>query len=171
MPKIVVIFPDGKEETHDLREDRISLGRTEDNAICINDQSVSSRHAEFIRVGGDYQLKDLDSTNGTRVNGERISEHQLRDGDVLRFGQIEVAYTSEVKQKAGETKPLPEADKAEARPADESKKPNDFSNVSPFKKKVARRDPIGKGVLIFASVAALAALAAILQILFLSPPR
>ena len=72
MRKLQIILPDGTESTHELTEDVVTLGRLSDNTIRIDDASVSSHHAQFTLAGGEYRLKDLNSTNGTRVNGEQI---------------------------------------------------------------------------------------------------
>ncbi|HZJ17269.1 MAG TPA: FHA domain-containing protein, partial [Chthoniobacteraceae bacterium] len=69
MPKLQISLPDGTQNSFDLIEDTITVGRVEDNMIQIDDASVSSHHAELVRDGDDYLLRDLDSTNGTRLNG------------------------------------------------------------------------------------------------------
>ena len=79
----------------ELSEPVLSVGRTPNNRIHLPDNSVSSRHAELRLEGLDYIVKDLDSTNGTRVNGEKITTYTLRRNDVLRFGNMEVVYESE----------------------------------------------------------------------------
>ena len=71
----------------------IVLGRiAEGNDIIVPDESISRRHAELIRVGRGYEVKDLQSVNGTSVNGERIVSQPLRAGDRLKFGMIEADY-------------------------------------------------------------------------------
>jgi tetratricopeptide (TPR) repeat protein len=65
---------------------RFSIGRGPENSLCIPATVVSRSHAELIRVGNDFMLRDLGSTNGCYVNGERVSEQMLNDGDQLRFG-------------------------------------------------------------------------------------
>jgi tetratricopeptide (TPR) repeat protein len=65
---------------------RFSIGRGPENSLCIPSTVVSRLHAEVIRVGQDFLLRDLGSTNGCYVNGTRISEQMLNDGDLLRFG-------------------------------------------------------------------------------------
>jgi pSer/pThr/pTyr-binding forkhead associated (FHA) protein len=62
----------------------------EENTFQIADASVSSRHAEIILHGTDIVIKDLNSTNGTYINGEKISEAPLKPGQTLRFGQVEL---------------------------------------------------------------------------------
>jgi tetratricopeptide (TPR) repeat protein len=69
-----------------LESPRFTIGRGPENSLCIPASVVSRSHAEVIRIGNDYLLRDLGSTNGSYVNGARISEQILNDGDVLRFG-------------------------------------------------------------------------------------
>ena len=95
MPKLQVALPDGTTASHDLTDETITLGRVADNMIQIDDASVSSHHAELVRDGDDYILRDLDSTNGTRLNGQPHREGKLKEGDQVRFGNIETLYESE----------------------------------------------------------------------------
>jgi pSer/pThr/pTyr-binding forkhead associated (FHA) protein len=62
----------------------------EDNTFQIADASVSSHHAEIVLRGSDILVKDLNSTNGTFINNEKISEAVLLPGQTLRFGQVEI---------------------------------------------------------------------------------
>jgi hypothetical protein len=63
-----------------------SIGRTPDNQVVVPAREVSRRHAEILISEGGYVLKDLGSPNGTFVNGERITEHKLADGDRIAMG-------------------------------------------------------------------------------------
>jgi tetratricopeptide (TPR) repeat protein len=65
---------------------RFTIGRGPENSLCIPATVVSRSHAELIRVGNDFMLRDLGSTNGCYVNGARVSEQILTNGDQLRFG-------------------------------------------------------------------------------------
>jgi hypothetical protein len=65
---------------------RTSLGRTPDNQIVVPSREVSRRHAEIVLGDGGYIVRDLGSPNGTFVNGERITEHRLQDGDRIGMG-------------------------------------------------------------------------------------
>jgi pSer/pThr/pTyr-binding forkhead associated (FHA) protein len=62
----------------------------EDNSFQIAEPSVSSRHCEILLQGGDIVIKDLNSTNGTFINGEKISEGVLKPGQTLRLGNVEL---------------------------------------------------------------------------------
>lgn len=167
MPKLVVSLPDGAQASHDLIDDMITIGRTSDNTLQIEDPSVSSHHAHLTLVGGDYHLKDLNSTNGTRVNGQTFSEWQLQDGDKIRFGKVEAVYASEIPANA---RPLPETEAHSVTPAESSQRPSDFANASPFKTKRKEKDPIGSAIMAFAVFALLAFAAAMGMILTLQPP-
>ena len=99
MSKLVIFLPDVGEVAYELTEARISVGRTEENAIYINDASVSVHHAEFALTGGEYILRDLGSTNGIRVNGKPVNEARLCPGDRIRFGSVEGVFEPDVKSR------------------------------------------------------------------------
>jgi len=69
-----------------LGEYVVSVGRQNDCTIVLADPNVSRRHAEVRPSGDGFVVVDLGSTNGTRINGARIVEHHLSDGDEVRFG-------------------------------------------------------------------------------------
>lgn len=69
------------------------VGRTDGNDVVVEDDSVSRRHAEVRKSGPGYAVRDLNSANGTFVNGERITEAPLRPGDVVKFGVVEFSYS------------------------------------------------------------------------------
>jgi pSer/pThr/pTyr-binding forkhead associated (FHA) protein len=163
MPKLQLTLPDGTELTHELTESEATVGRLADNTFCIPDASVSSNHAVLIQAGPDYILKDIGSTNGSRLNGQQLApetEHKLRGGDKIRFGQIECAYTSETIS-AADQRPMPQEEHVSLKPASASVRPNDFSNASPFQKKEKKKDSAGVGIMAFAGLAFLAFLGAV----------
>lgn len=168
MPKLIVSMPDGTEVTHELTGDQITLGRVPDNTIQIEDASVSSHHAQLMLTGGDYHLKDLNSTNGTRVSGKTITDAQLHDGIRLRFGKIEASYLSEI---ASENRPMPEDLGHAMTPAESSHRPADFANASPFKTKKKKKDPVGRAVIAFSLLAIAVFIAAVAKIVMLQPPQ
>src|SRR5262245_33517898 len=68
---------------HTIEERRVVLGRSRECDIRVDDPNVSRRHAELQQEGATYWLVDLDSTNGTELNGKRISRAKLADGDTI----------------------------------------------------------------------------------------
>jgi predicted component of type VI protein secretion system len=90
MAKLVVLSAGLSGRVHELKVDKTTIGRVEDNTFQIADPSVSSHHCEVLLRGSDVLIKDLNSTNGTFINGEKITESVLKPGQVLRLGQIEL---------------------------------------------------------------------------------
>src|SRR6185437_253418 len=81
--------------SYELKVEKTTIGRLEDNAFQIPDQSVSSHHCEVLLKGNEVAVRDLNSTNGTYINGEKITEHALKPGQILRLGSIEVRLEGE----------------------------------------------------------------------------
>jgi len=73
---------------HELVGDIVMIGRAPFNDIVIEVPVVSAQHAMLLKVGDSYWLKDLNSTNGTRVNGLPFAYGELKDGDTIRFGAV-----------------------------------------------------------------------------------
>lgn len=166
MPKLS-IFLENSRATHELTDERITIGRAADNMLQIDDPSVSGRHAQLLLIEERYQLKDLGSTNGTRVNSELVTDTFLRVGDRIRFGKVEARYESVA---TGEAQPLPEAGEIEARPAETSEKPADFANASPFPSRQKEKDTVATAVLAAAAVAVIAFLVSMLGLLQIHGP-
>ena len=74
----------------ELHTDRTTIGRVEDNTFQIADPSVSSHHCEVQLRGSDIVIRDLNSTNGSFINGNKIEESVLKPGQILRLGQVEL---------------------------------------------------------------------------------
>lgn len=70
----------------------LTIGRLGDRDLVLDDLDVSRRHAEIRRHGTTYRLIDTGSANGTVVNGQRIAEHQLADGDEIRLGGVTMTF-------------------------------------------------------------------------------
>ena len=68
------------------------IGRSSECQIALDDANVSRRHAEIRRIGEAYSLVDLGSTNGTEVNGQRITETSLMNGDVIGVGTTRITF-------------------------------------------------------------------------------
>jgi pSer/pThr/pTyr-binding forkhead associated (FHA) protein len=85
-------------QIYELSKDVISLGRDITNDIVVNDPEVSRHHCRLTRGGGGYTMEDLGSTNGTFVNGQRLSgARPLNSGDLVGLGEtVTLAYESSV---------------------------------------------------------------------------
>jgi pSer/pThr/pTyr-binding forkhead associated (FHA) protein len=90
MAKLVILTQGLNGRAHELNVDRTTIGRVEDNLFQIAESSVSSHHCEVLLRGSDVVIKDLNSTNGTFINGEQITESVLKPGQTLRLGQVEL---------------------------------------------------------------------------------
>lgn len=90
MPKLVLLSEGLTGRTYELKNGTTTVGRVSDNAFEIAEASVSSHHAEITLRGNDVVVKDLGSTNGTFINGEKIDEGVLKPGQILRLGMIEM---------------------------------------------------------------------------------
>jgi len=75
-----------------LGENLVTIGRRGESTIVLADPNVSRNHAEIRPHGNGWVLVDLGSTNGTRVNGVRISSHELTEGDEVAFGNTLVTF-------------------------------------------------------------------------------
>ena len=167
MPKLTIRLETGESVSHDLVEETYTIGRAPQNSIQLEELSVSGRHAELMLAGENCYLKDLDSTNGTVVNGQPILSVQLRSGDRIRFGRVEACYECDV---AGSAQPLPRLEEVEARPAELSARSADFANASPFPSRKKVKDPARSAILAAAALAILAFLASIIALLLMRPP-
>src|SRR5215208_4345041 len=83
-------------QIYELNKDIITLGRDITNDIVINDPEVSRHHCRLTRGGGGYTLEDLGSTNGTFVNGQRLTgARPLSGGDMIGLGEtVTLGYES-----------------------------------------------------------------------------
>ncbi len=78
-----------------LDKEIMTIGRKDDNDIRIDNLAVSGHHAKLLTIFDDSFLEDLDSTNGTYVNGRPITKHPLKNGDVIVIGKHELRYINE----------------------------------------------------------------------------
>ncbi len=93
LPRLVVHAPDKTWELL-LLDDSYSIGRTDGNDLVLDYQKISRNHASVERKGRDFVLRDLNSTNGTRVDGDRIEQHRLQNGDTFQIGPTQIVFKS-----------------------------------------------------------------------------
>ena len=158
MPRLVI-----SGAAHELTGNVITIGRAPDNMIVIDDPSVSGRHAQLRLAGEVYRLKDLESTNGTRINGIPVTETALRFGDRIRFGAVDALFEPDMRG----SQPLPQLEELEAKPAESSVAPVDFTNASPFPRRKQRNDPIRTVILATAAGALLVFLGSMIALLMM----
>lgn len=79
-----------------LIKERISIGRAPHNDVVIDHRAVSAEHAVIVTHHGDSYLEDLNSTNGTRINGQPVRKHYLQDGDVIEVAQVRLTYSQNI---------------------------------------------------------------------------
>ncbi len=89
IPRLITIAGPRKGVTFPLDADEVTLGREAINRLVLDDRSVSRRHCVVRREGKSFKIVDLDSRNGTFVNGKRITgRHPIANGDVVQFGDM-----------------------------------------------------------------------------------
>ena len=97
MPQLIVNPGTREEYTVELQHGSMTIGRAESNSISILDKSLSRVHARLTRQGSRVSIEDLNSTNGTEVNGTSITRRVLAHGDSLRCGDVQMKYIEETK--------------------------------------------------------------------------
>jgi hypothetical protein len=88
--EIVTLTLDGKR--HEVDKRRVVIGRSKECDIQLADPNVSRRHAELRQEGSAYWLVDLDSTNGSAVNGHRFARAKLESGDTITIGSTDLLF-------------------------------------------------------------------------------
>ena len=94
MPSLFVFRGNDQGLRYELADDTVGLGRDTGNSIQIHDTEVSRRHAELRRSGKTYILADLGSSNGTFVNGQRVTTYPLSSGDQVQVGTTQLLFTA-----------------------------------------------------------------------------
>ena len=90
VPIAALVLPNG--DRVPLADEIVTIGRNADSAIVLGDPNASRHHAEIRPLGAGFVVVDLGSTNGTQVNGARITEHVLQPGDVVTFGSTVLRF-------------------------------------------------------------------------------
>jgi pSer/pThr/pTyr-binding forkhead associated (FHA) protein len=95
MPKIIVSIDDVVIKEVQLIKDKTTLGRRPYNDVVIDNLAVSGEHAVLQMNGTDFFLEDLNSTNGSYLNGKAIKKQQLANGDTIEIGKYKIKYVSD----------------------------------------------------------------------------
>lgn len=92
MPQLIVMSRRGAARQVALQSVRTTLGRDDANLLVINSHRASRHHAVLIQQGGQVWVRDLDSSNGTWVNDERIACCRLEHGDTVGIGDCQLRF-------------------------------------------------------------------------------
>jgi len=95
MAKLILSFNGETLREYDLDRETMMIGRKDDNDIHIDNLAVSGTHAKVLTILNDSFIEDLDSTNGTFINGEKIRKHALQNGETIAIGKHKLTYVNE----------------------------------------------------------------------------
>lgn len=95
MAKIILSLDGQVLQEYPVNKERITIGRRATNDIHVDNLAVSGEHAVITTLLNDSFLEDMDSTNGTLVNGQPIKKHYLQNGDVVEIGKFKLVYEAE----------------------------------------------------------------------------
>jgi pSer/pThr/pTyr-binding forkhead associated (FHA) protein len=102
MAKLVLSSNGEIVQEYELDKEIMTIGRKPDNDIHIDNPAVSGHHARILTILNDSFIEDLGSTNGTFVNGNKISKHALQHGEVITLGKNELKYVNEAAAEGGD---------------------------------------------------------------------
>jgi len=95
MNRVILNLGNFKLDEIQLEKGTLTIGRAPDNDIRLEDPATSSRHAKLVTIFTSSFIEDLNSTNGTIVNGRKIIRHTLHHGDVISIGNLQLLFKSE----------------------------------------------------------------------------
>ncbi len=95
MPKMIVSIDGVVIKEVQLTKDRTTLGRRPYNDVVIDNLAISGEHAVFQMASSDVFIEDLNSTNGTYVNGKAVKKQQLHNGDTVEVGKYKIKFVGE----------------------------------------------------------------------------
>src|SRR6187455_660458 len=95
MARLVLSLDNQVLAEYNMNKERYTIGRLPDNDIRIDNSAVSGHHSLIINILNDSFLEDLNSTNGTYVNGKLIKKHALQHGDVITAGHHQLRFVED----------------------------------------------------------------------------
>jgi hypothetical protein len=98
MARLILSLDGGVLAEYNMNKERYTVGRLPDNDIRIDNTAVSGHHSLIINILNDSFLEDLNSTNGTYVNGKLIKKHALQHGDVITVGHHQLRFVEDDEQ-------------------------------------------------------------------------
>jgi len=106
MAKIILTHSGTVIKEYQLDKERMTIGRKPHNDIQLDDNTVSGEHAAFLALQNIY-IEDLGSTNGTKLNGDRIKKRMLNHNDIIKIGRHEFRFVDDVVQNFENTVVIP----------------------------------------------------------------
>ncbi|CAE6788260.1 MAG: FHA domain-containing protein [Nitrospira sp.] len=103
LPTLLASPPQGGVRVYEISRTPFSIGRRQDNDLCLDDIAISARHARIIAVQAVLFLEDLGSAAGTFINEQRIDRRQLHDGDNIRLGTHRLMFRQDYRAATGST--------------------------------------------------------------------
>jgi pSer/pThr/pTyr-binding forkhead associated (FHA) protein len=122
MPRLIIMTKAGTPRQIDLAEGRTTIGRTNKNTLVFDSPLISRSHAAIDIVGTSVTVTDLQSSNGTLVNGRKIGVQGLRNRDVLEIGDVQLRFFSAADAEPN-VEPLRLAPRSDFAPFDEASYP------------------------------------------------
>ena len=129
MAMLIGMSGDVKGRDFQINRSEITIGRRSDNTIILDNPTVSGNHCSLVQENDRFLLRDLNSTNGTRVNSREITESHLKTKDLVQVGSVEFLFDEEATENA-EAGLYARADVVEAQGA--ATVPISFGSISPF---------------------------------------
>jgi pSer/pThr/pTyr-binding forkhead associated (FHA) protein len=113
MNKIIVNLGNVKLDEIPLHRGSLNIGRAADNDISLADAATSAHHAKIVTIFTSSFIQDLNSTNGTIVNGRKVVRHTLHHGDIISIGNLQLLYKSDTKSGSEESRKTVNINKSE----------------------------------------------------------
>ncbi len=148
-------------KTYEVKPPKVTIGRTTTNSLTFDHASVSSQHCVIKRENRQFLLKDLESTNGTRVNGREITETALKPKDLVQIGSLEFVFDAdegEIEQKDAQSFTQVEDQHSS------TQVPDTFNSISPFH---ARKDNRSAWLLVVGLIAGVTVITLIVFLVYL----
>ena len=95
MPKMIVSIDEVVIKDVQITKDRTTIGRRPYNDVVIDNLAVSGEHAAIVMAGAEVAIEDLNSTNGTYVNGKAVKKQGLKNGDQIEIGKYKIRYVGD----------------------------------------------------------------------------
>lgn len=147
-----------KDRTFNINKNRTSIGRVAANDIVLDDAAVSSSHCYIAQRGDRFVIHDLNSTNGTLLDGKRINEADMSNGQIVTIGALEFKLVVDEDTPAAAPEGAAQHTQILSQPAMTVAIPGGFSSVSPFGARHTERRGLWLALLIGGGVLAVAAL-------------